>query len=128
MTHRGTTNRNSRGSSRDRRRRREWLIGRYGIARKRDGRKTRIRCAHCPKVMRAEGRRAPLPPPQEGTGLFYTWEIDRLKCGHAGGTYARKNIVPCCPRCNKTRCKFRGCRGKAPPPKHFRLAKQRRAA
>jgi hypothetical protein len=104
------------------------MIARFGLARKSDGRKTRIRCAHCPRLMRAEGVRRPLPPPQTGTGLYFTWEIDRLHCGHAGGRYRDDNTVPSCPGCNKTRCKVRGCRGSAPPAKLFKTDKPRRAA
>lgn len=89
MTTRGTSSANVRGSSRDRRRRRAWLVERYGIPR-RDGKKTRVRCHHCARVMQADGK---------------GWEVDRFPvCGHAGGRYRRDNIVIACIDCNKTRC------------------------
>jgi hypothetical protein len=99
---RGTSSANKRGNTRARKRRREWLIDKFGIARKRDGRKTRIRCAHCGKVMRAEPEKVWT---KRGHVMRYSWEVDRFPiCGHAGGKYVRGNIVPACPDCNKRRC------------------------
>lgn len=87
MTHRGTSNSNSRGSSYQRRQRRAFLVEKFGS---KTG-KT-IRCFHCKKRMHVNAR-------------VRRWEVDRFPvCGHAGGTYARDNIVPACPKCNGTRC------------------------
>lgn len=79
-----------RGNSYDRRRRREWLIEKYGIPRLKDGAKTRIRCFHCGRMMRADKP---------------SWDVDRFPiCGHRGGRYIRSNVVPSCQTCNKGRC------------------------
>lgn len=74
------------------------MIETFGIPRQSDGKKTRIRCAHCPKLMRAE--------PQKANGVLrYSWEVDRFPiCGHAAGKYVRGNIAPACPDCNRKRC------------------------
>jgi hypothetical protein len=81
--------RNIRGSSYDRRRRREWLVEQHGIPRKRDGAKTRLPCHHCRKIMMVDG----------------PFEVDRFPvCGHDGGRYTRDNIVASCVKCNKNRC------------------------
>jgi hypothetical protein len=85
---RGTSNSNCRGSSYDRRRRRAFLIAKFGGP----SGKT-IKCFWCPKRMRAS---------------CSVWEVDRLLCGHKGGGYTRDNIVPSCPDCNKRRC-ANGC-------------------
>lgn len=88
--HRGTSNSNTRGSSYDRRRRRAHLIERHGIPRVRDGLRTRVRCHHCLRLMKADGKQ---------------WEVDRWPlCGHAGGGYTRDNVVVSCIPCNKKRC------------------------
>lgn len=72
--------RNIRGNSRDRARRREWLMKQFGNG------KT-IPCFHCGKRMRTR------------------WEVDRYPiCGHEGGRYVRGNIVPSCIKCNNRRC------------------------
>jgi hypothetical protein len=79
-----------RGNSRDRRRRREFLIETFGIPRPSDGKKTKIRCYHCKRLMMAQGS---------------SWDVDRFPiCGHDGGRYVRSNIVPSCTTCNKGRC------------------------
>lgn len=101
---RGTSNSNTRGSLYDRRRRREWLIEQVGIRRKSDGKKTLVRCAHCPKLMRAHGRK------DRAGNLRFTWEVDRIICGHAGGKYVRGNVQVSCRGCNQTRCATRDCR------------------
>lgn len=92
---RGKSNSDQRGSARDRRRRRAWLVETFGIPRKRDGEKTMVKCHHCPRVMRA---------------AYGAWEIDRYPiCGHDGGRYVQGNIVVACPDCNRDRC-ARVCR------------------
>lgn len=75
------------------------MIETFGIPRLRDGKKTLIKCHHCPRVMRAQYRQ---------------WEVDRRPlCGHASGRYVRGNVVPSCRNCNKglgpRACA--GCRG-----------------
>lgn len=108
--HRGTSNRNGTGNSYDRRRRRAWMIETFGIPRHRDGRKTRIRCVHCSKLMRAHGRRQRRDTARFPAGsLRFTWEVDRIVCGHDGGRYVRSNLQVSCPRCNQTRCS-KACR------------------
>jgi hypothetical protein len=102
------------GSVYDRRRRVEWMIETFGIARKGDGKKTRIKCHHCPRIMRAESLRM-----NRYTRTYESrrnWEIDRFPvCGHDGGRYVRGNIVPSCKQCNVTRCtKAIRCRLSAP--------------
>lgn len=72
---RTATNTNSRGSSRDRRRRREFLINKFG-----DG--TTCTCTHCPTVL-----------------TIKTVNADRIIPGWKGGTYRRDNIQPSCQPC-----------------------------
>lgn len=86
---RGVTDRTGRGNVYDRRRRRAFLIERFGVPRKLDGALTRVKCYHCGKLCKADG---------------HGWEVDRYPvCGHLGGRYTRDNIVPSCCACNK-RC------------------------
>lgn len=87
---RGTSSANLRGSSYDRRRRREWIRGQFGSS----SGKT-VKCYWCPKVMRTN------------------FEVDRWPvCGHDGGRYTRSNVVPSCPECNRKRCTAsKKCRG-----------------
>jgi hypothetical protein len=76
---RGTTNRNARGSSTDRRRRREWLIRTYG-------KRGKARC-------------------WRGCGTWLTVEtvtVGRIIPGCQGGTYRRDNIMPECGPCNSS--------------------------
>ncbi|WP_414637551.1 HNH endonuclease [Amycolatopsis sp.] len=73
---RGTSNRNARGSSTDRRRRRAWLLVRFG-----DGRKAP--CYRCGRLLTER-----------------TITVDRVTPGAEGGTYRRDNIRPACGRCN----------------------------
>jgi hypothetical protein len=81
--------RNLRGSSYDRRRRREFLVQKHGVLNTL-GEKTRIACFHCSKLMRASSR---------------TWHVDRHPiCGHMGGRYVMSNIVPSCGLCNMKKC------------------------
>lgn len=68
-----------RGSSYDRRRRREWLLQAFG-----DG--ERCACAHCGCDLDVE-----------------TLTVDRVIPGSRGGTYRRENIVPACLPCNVRR-------------------------
>ncbi len=89
-----------RGSSYDRRRRRERIVEEFGVGAARDpSRKVWVYCHHCPRRMRASG---------------HAWEVDRFPvCGHDGGRYTWGNVVPSCKPCNGTRCGVRGaaCRG-----------------
>lgn len=76
MTHRGTSNRNARGSSYDRAARRAFLLHKHG-----DG--VTCPCCRC------------------GTKLTdATITVDRIVPGVAGGTYRRSNIRPACGLCN----------------------------
>lgn len=75
MTYRGTTNRNARGSSRDREVRRTWLVDAWG-----DG--TFVACVWCWVTLTIE-----------------TVSPDRIVPGCEGGTYARGNIRPSCELC-----------------------------
>lgn len=75
-THRGTTNRNARGSVYDRAARRAFLLTAFG-----DG--TTAPCYRC------------------GTELTdSTITVDRIVPGRDGGTYRRANIRPACGPCN----------------------------
>lgn len=80
---RGTTNRNARGSSYERRRRRQWLIDTFG-----DG--VTVMCslrsyAGCLGMLTVE-----------------TVTADRIVPGIEGGTYRRDNIRPACGPCNSS--------------------------
>lgn len=76
VTARGTTNGNARGSSRDRLRRRLWLLKTYG-----DG--ERAPCHYCRVELDVD-----------------TITVDRIIPGCQVGTYRRGNIQPTCPLCN----------------------------
>ena len=130
--------RNVRGSSPDRRRRREWIVDNFGISGV-DGRKLIVPCFHCGKRMRVK---------------YHAWEVDRYPlCGHDGGRYLMGlgsvltllqrralyeelrnltfpsmidhdrvvilrrrlgNVVPSCKTCNNLRCTVKKkCRGSA---------------
>lgn len=116
LNRRGTSSAWSQGSSYDRRRRRERLIARFGIGRQEDGAKTRVKCAHCGRVMRADGR-----VDADGNRRF-TWEVDRFPiCGHAGGRYVDDNVVVSCRPCNQSRCS-RTHHRHAPPPRDLVVA------
>lgn len=81
--------RNLRGSSYDRRQRRQWLVEQFGVP-NRIGEKTRVCCHHCGCMMRA---------------ISASWQVDRYPiCGHHGGRYVRGNIVVSCGPCNEKRC------------------------
>lgn len=75
MTYRGTTNRNARGSSRDRFVRRVWLVDVFG-----DG--MFVACVYCWTTLTVE-----------------TVSPDRIVPGCKSGTYARGNIRPSCVLC-----------------------------
>lgn len=93
---RGTTNRNVRGSAKDRQRRREWLVATYradcdvatiltnlvlpvslGTA------TPACRCYRCGRLLTVD-----------------TVTVDRIIPGCQGGTYRRDNIRPACGTCN----------------------------
>ncbi len=76
MTHRGTTNRDDRGNTRDRAARRAYLLRTFG-----DG--TTAPCYRC---------HAPLTDA--------TISVDRIVPGCRGGRYVRGNIRPACLHCN----------------------------
>ena len=76
MTTRGTSNKNSRGSSYDVRARKQWLLDTFG-----DG--TYADCSFCLMVLD-----------------FGTITSDRIIPGCLGGTYRRDNIRPSCLSCN----------------------------
>lgn len=73
---RGTTNRNQRGGSAERRRRKQWLLDEFG-----DG--LIAKCYRCGWIV-----------------TFETLTVDRIVPGAHGGTYRRDNIRPACGRCN----------------------------
>lgn len=79
---RGTTNRNQRGSSQERRERKQWLLDEFGDG---EAAACEIRWdTHC-----------------QGTVTFETLTVDRFPIpGIDGGTYARLNIRPACGPCN----------------------------
>jgi hypothetical protein len=108
---RGTSNRNSRGGTETRRRRRERMIREFGSP---SG--LTIKCFHCGKRMRTRTK-------------WTTWEVDRFPvCGHDGGGYSKGNVVPSCPPCNRTRCGVAGCKFKNGTVRTRKLAVERRAA
>jgi hypothetical protein len=78
MSRRGTTNRNDRGSSQDRARRRAWLLETFG-----DG--VSAPCFSC------------LVPLDDSTIT-----VDRIIPGCRGGRYVRGNIRPACAGCNSS--------------------------
>lgn len=75
-THRGTTNRNARGSSYSRRIRKKWLLDTFGNGEE-------APCYRCNKLLN-----------------FLTITVDRINPGCLGGTYRRDNIRPACGKCN----------------------------
>lgn len=102
-THRGTTNRNQRGSAEGRRRRRQYLVDTYranvdadtyldlGANRQVLGSvplgegQPACRCYRCGALLIVE-----------------TVTSDRIIPGCLGGTYRRENIRPCCVGCNSS--------------------------
>lgn len=86
MLHRGTTNGNSRGSAEDRRRRRAYLVARYGwpdlgI----------VLCWRC---------QVPLLQDEDPDAPGQAVTVDRIVLGADGGRYTRDNIRPACGPCN----------------------------
>jgi hypothetical protein len=88
---RGTTNSALRGSSRDRARRRAYLVDTYGW-RLADG--TGLVCCYRCHVVLLE-HEDPEAPRQSVT-------VDRIVPGCRGGTYARSNVRPACAGCNES--------------------------
>lgn len=81
MSRRGTTNTNVRGSSYDRRRRKQWLLDTFG-----DGTTVVCSFAGCNKIL-----------------TFATMTVDRYPlAGIDGGRYRRGNIRPACRTCNES--------------------------
>lgn len=76
LARRGTTNRNARGSSKDRARRRAWLLRTFGNGRS-------CPCYRCGRKLTNK-----------------TITVDRIVPGIEGGTYRRDNIRPACGPCN----------------------------
>lgn len=95
MSDRGTTNGNVRGNTRDRQRRREWLVETYRaeadvlvgfpipLATDLGTGEPACRCYRCGTLLTVE-----------------TVTVDRIIPGCRGGTYRRTNIRPACGRCN----------------------------
>lgn len=79
MTHRGITNKNHRGNTKDRERRRKFLLKTYE-SNKSPG---TCRCYRCGKVLNR-----------------HQLTIDRIVPGAKGGKYVRHNIRPACAPCN----------------------------
>lgn len=73
---RGTSNSNARGSSEDRRRRKQFLLDQFGNG-------VKAPCYRCRKKL-----------------TFLTITVDRIIPGCEGGTYRRNNIRPACDPCN----------------------------
>lgn len=108
-THRGTTNRNDRGNTEDRRRRREWLVETYRA----DTDVLRVfwpstgewtEHTNLPNAARLADRAEVVPACRCyrcGELLtVYTVTVDRIIPGCKGGTYRRNNIRPACGDCN----------------------------
>ena len=83
-TYRGTTNRNSRGGSDDRRRRKLWLLAQPQFGGDGESADCQIRRPGC-----------------LGRVTFETMQVDcHPKMRRDGGTYRRGNIRPACAPCN----------------------------
>ena len=100
---RGTTNKNARGGSDERRRRRAWLVETYRanvdvmvielfhgpmtieVVRGTEGGQPACRCYRCGTLLTES-----------------TVTVDRIKPGCQGGTYRRDNIRPACGTCNSS--------------------------
>lgn len=78
---RGTTNRNDRGNTLDRRRRREWLVDTFRADRDVGG-DPACRCWRCGQLLTVD-----------------TVSPDRITPGCMGGRYTRDNIRPSCVSC-----------------------------
>ena len=77
---RGTSNANDRGSSRDRARRRQWLMDTYA-----SDVPGHCRCYRCGALL-----------------TLNTITVDRITPGMLGGRYTRANIRPACSTCNSS--------------------------
>ncbi len=78
-----------RGNSKDRKARRAWLAGVYGILGK-NGKPRWVVCHLCSKPCLVKS---------------LSGEVDRFPvCGHDGGRYNQGNILPACLVCNRGRC------------------------
>lgn len=86
MSARGTTNRNVRGSSRDRAARRAWLVQQYGWPEV-----GIVNCYRCDVPLLQDPD--PEVPDQAVT-------VDRIVPGCEGGRYSHDNIRPACGPCN----------------------------
>lgn len=75
---RGTTNRNDRGNTTDRLRRRIWLVKTFG-----DG--ETVKCHFCPAILTVD-----------------TVSADRIVPGCEGGRYTRDNLRPACEPCQSS--------------------------
>lgn len=100
---RGTTNRNVRGGSDDRRRRREWLTQTFRA----DTDAILIELFHGPLLIPVEtGHEGSSPACRcYRCGVLMTADtltVDRVVPGCQGGTYARTNIRPACGKCNSS--------------------------
>ncbi len=82
--YRGTSNSNQRGSTRDRRARRKWLLETFRADVDHQG-EPACRCYRCGQLL-----------------VESTITVDRIVPGCQGGTYRRNNIRPCCGPCNMT--------------------------
>lgn len=106
-THRGTTNRNVRGSAETRRRRKAWLIETY-LANQSLFELVACDDLACtmPHTYSREGKQHAVPVPacrcyRCGKLLSAaTVTVDRIKPGCQGGTYIRSNCRPACGPCN----------------------------
>lgn len=96
-THRGTSNRNDRGGTRDRRARRAWLLENFraDMDLAPDWETSDVVYVKC-------GEGIPLVRCYRCGDLMTEKEmtIDRVKPGHKGGRYTRDNIRPACGPCN----------------------------
>lgn len=82
MSRRGPSNRNARGGSKDRRRRKAWLVETYRANVDVNG-EMACRCYRCGVLLTVE-----------------TVTVDRIKPAVKGGTYRRENCRPACSPCN----------------------------
>lgn len=89
---RGTTNKNARGSSRDRAARKAWLLKAYesDVV----GHCRCYRCGELLNVGRCLGRSV------EWDDKCQPITVDRIVPGCKGGKYVRSNIRPACAQCN----------------------------
>lgn len=100
---RGTTNRNDRGGSDTRRRRRAWLVETYRA----DADLITIHLHHGPVTVAVErGMESGQPACRcYRCGVLLTVDtvtVDRIIPGCQGGTYRRTNIRPACGTCNSS--------------------------